>query len=228
MSSAKPLPATRLLAAVPLFKALTPATLAVLAEASVRRPLRRGAWLFRQGDPSTGLYVVVYGEIKLIASTPARGERLTDIARAGQSFGDAVMFLERPMVVGAQAASDALVLFLPREALFSELGRDPRLARRLLAGLSRRVEHLVAALEQQTMASGSQRVAAYLLRLAGADGDSLTLPAKKAEVASQLGLTPEHFSRILRELGDAGLLRVTARRITLLDRAALERLPLRR
>ncbi len=228
MSTAQPVPAARLLAAVPLFKALTPATLAVLAAASVRRPLARGEWLFQQGDPSTGLYVVVYGEVKLIASTLARGQRLTDIVRAGQSFGDAVMFLERPMVVGAQAAIDTLVLDLPREAVFAEIDRDPQLARRMLEALSRRVENLVAALAQQTMASGAERVAAYLLRHAGDDADHVMLPAKKSEVASQLGLTAEHFSRILRELGDAGLLRVAGRQIALLDRAALAQLPLPR
>lgn len=222
MSTAKELPAARLLAAVPLFRALTPSSLALLAEACVRRPLRRGQWLFRQGDPSTGMYVVVYGEVKLIATTPAGGTRLTDIVRDGQSFGEPVMFLERPMVVGAQAGTDALVLYLPRDALFAELERDPRLVRRLLAGLSRRVESLVLAMEQLAVASGAERVAGYLLR--HADGDSVTLAAKKAEVASQLGLTPEHFSRILRELGAAGLLRVTARRIALLDRDALTRL----
>lgn len=222
VSTAQPLPAARLLAAVPLFKALTPRTLALLAEVCERRPLRRGEWLFRQGEPSTGMYVMIHGEIKLIASTPARGPRLTDVVRAGQSFGEPVMFLERSMLVGAQAGTDALVLHLPREALFAELERDPRLARRLLAGLSQRVESLVLAMEQLAMASGTERVAGYLLR--HADGDSVTLAAKKAEVASQLGLTPEHFSRILRELVAAGLLRVTARRIALLDSDALMRL----
>jgi len=34
----------------------------------------------------------------------------------------------------------------------------------------------------------------------------VTLPAAKAEIASRLNLTPEHFSRILHELLEAGLL----------------------
>ena len=40
--------------------------------ATTRRTLKRGETLFRKGDPVTGMYVVVYGEIKLIATTPAR------------------------------------------------------------------------------------------------------------------------------------------------------------
>ena len=96
----------------------------------------------------------------------------------------------------------------------------------MLAGLSRRVASLVQALEQQTMANASERVAGYLLRHAGANGESVTLTAKKAEIATQLGLTAEHFSRVLRELSAAGLLRTRGRQIALLDRAALARLAL--
>jgi len=49
----------------------------------------------------------------------------------------------------------------------------------------------------------------------------VTLPAAKAEIASQLNLTPEHFSRILHELAQAGLLQVQGRHITVPDPARL-------
>jgi CRP-like cAMP-binding protein len=55
----------------------------------------RARRLFRKGDPATGMNVVVYGEIKLIATTPARGPRLSGIVGPGQSFGEPVMLLER-------------------------------------------------------------------------------------------------------------------------------------
>lgn len=44
-----------------------------------------------------------------------------------------------------------------------------------------------------------------------------TLPATKAAIAAHLHLTPEHFSRLLHELADDGLLRIEGRRITLLQ-----------
>ena len=39
----------------------------------------------------------------------------------------------------------------------------------------------------------------------------MTLPTSKAIVASRLNLTPEHFSRILHDLTEAGLIRVDGR-----------------
>lgn len=212
------------LAGVPLFKALDATTLARLAAATTRRALKRGELLFRKGDPATGMYVVVYGEVKLIATTPARGPRLAGIVGPGQGFGEPVMFLERPAVVDAQAASDALLLHLPKEVVFAEIERNPKFARRMIAGLSQRIERLVRELDRQALGSGSERFIDYLLRQGRGQAGSfvVTLPAAKAEIASQLNLTPEHFSRVLHELAQAGLLQVQGRRITVPDAARLQ------
>ncbi|HSB25932.1 MAG TPA: Crp/Fnr family transcriptional regulator [Burkholderiaceae bacterium] len=212
------------LAGVPLFKALDAATLARLAAATTRRALARGEMLFRKGDPASGMYVVVYGEIKLIATTPARGPRLAGIVGPGKSFGEPVMFLERPALVDAQAASDALLLHLPKAAVFEEIERNPKFARRVIAGLAQRVERLVRELERQSVGSGVERLAAYLLsrRRGAKDPIELTLPAPKADIASLLNMTPEHFSRVLHELAAAGVLGVKGRRITVPNPMRLE------
>jgi len=212
------------LGGAPLFKALDVATLTTLAMATTRRTLKRGETLFRKGDPVTGMYFVVYGEIKLIAITPARGSRLSGIVGPGQSLGEAIMFLERPAPVEAQAASDALLLHLPKEAVFEMIERNPKFARRMIAGLSQRVERLVRELDLQALGSGKERFVVYLLRHCRDRTRPfvVTLPAPKAEIASQLNLTPEHFSRILHELQQVGSLHVDGRKITV---ARPDRLP---
>jgi CRP-like cAMP-binding protein len=220
----KDIPATALLAQVPLFKDLDGAALARLASQSVRHRLKRGDVLFGKGEAATGMYVVVYGDIKLIATTPARGSRLTGTVGPGQSFGEPVMFLERPTLVAAQAGSDTLVLQVPKASVFAELDRNPKFARQMIAGLSRRIEALVRELDRQALGSGTARFADYLVRQAhGAPSLVWNLPAAKGEVASQLNLSPEHFSRILHELAVAGLLVVQGRRITVPDIHRLQR-----
>jgi CRP-like cAMP-binding protein len=116
------------------------------------------------------------------------------------------------------------VLLVPKEAVFAEIERSPKFARRIIAGLSKRVESLVRVLDRQALGSGTERFVAYLLRQ-GRDRTSLAmrLPAAKAEIASQLNLTPEHFSRILHDLATAGLLQVQGRRITVPDLNRLQR-----
>lgn len=206
------------LSAVPLFKALDQAGLARLAAVTTRRSLKRGERVFSKGDLPTGMYVVVYGEVRLLARRAGR-ERLTGVVGAGRAFGEPVMFLERPAVVDAEAATDALVLHVPKEAVFEEIERNPVFARRMIAGLAQRIEAMVHEAERQAMGSGRDRLIDYLLRNAGADaGPALVhLPAAKAAVASHLHLTPEHFSRILHELAEAGLIVVEGRTIHIPD-----------
>ena len=70
---------------------------------------------------------LVLGLVILLAGwLVAKGVRLAGVVDAGQGFGDAVMFLERPALVDAEAATDALLLLLPKEAVFTEIERNPR------------------------------------------------------------------------------------------------------
>jgi CRP-like cAMP-binding protein len=219
----RPIAAIAFLAELPLFESLGSATLERLAAATTRRTLKRGETLFRKGDTPTGMYVVVYGEIRLISRTPARGARLTGVIGPGDSFGEPVMFLDRPALVEARAARDALVLHVPKEVVFEEIERNPQFARRMIAGLSQRVESLVRELERQSIGSGRERFVDYLLRRCRDRPNPvhIVLPASKAAIASQLNLTPEHFSRVLHELAHAGLLQIDGRKITIPDSGRL-------
>lgn len=210
------IPAETLLARLPLFQALDKATLARLAAATTRHAFKRGDPVFRRGERLGGLYVIVYGQVRLVGHKPKGGTRLTGVAGPGHSLGEPMMFLERPAVVSAEAASDALLLQVPKQAVFDELERNPRFARLMLVGLSRRVESLVQELELQALGNGTERFVTWLLRHCDdpAAPFALTLPATKGAIASHLNLTPEHFSRILQELQQAGLLQVSGRKIT--------------
>ena len=133
------------------------------------------------------------------------------------------MFLNKPYLVNAQALADSLLLTVHRQAVMEELEHDNRFALRMLAGLSRRLHGLVHDVQAYALQSGVQRVVGYLLRDQdfedGAAGEERTvsLPVSKATVASRLSLTPEYFSRVLRELETAGLIEVDKRDIRILD-----------
>lgn len=211
------------LAHLPLFQGLSAAELARLAAGTTRRRLRAGDALFRQGEPSTGLYAIVHGRIALTARSGRGRERVTEIIGAGRSFGEAVMFLDKPYIVGAKALGDALVLHLAKETIFAELERSTGFARRIIAGLSAKLHATVRELDLYALGSGGQRFAAWLLRaLPAAEGAAaFTLPAAKRAVASRLNLSAEHLSRILRHLSAAGLVEVHGRRLDIPDVARL-------
>jgi len=212
---------------IPLFRELAPDELDRIAARTRQQRAARGEILFQRGDTAAGMHVIVVGQIKLAFDSPSGNEKVVDILGPGQSFGEAVMFLDACHVVSAHALADSLLLFISREAIFEELERDPKFARRIIGGLSRRLHYLMSDLEAVSMRSGTERVIGYLLSqraLTDKDGKksgegplSITLPATKGMIASLLNLTQEHFSRILHELISRGMITVKGREVVIRD-----------
>ncbi|MCX7892790.1 MAG: Crp/Fnr family transcriptional regulator [Burkholderiales bacterium] len=210
------------LANLPLFKELSAEELDRVAAATRQVHAERGQVLFHRGDPASGFYVVVFGQVKLAFVGSSGAEKVVDIVAPGGSFGEAVMFMEQPHVVTAQALADTLLLHVAKDAVFAEVERDPRFARRMIGGMARRMRQLVADLESYSMRSGTERVIGFLLSSCGeaapgATTLTVTLPAAKGVIASRLNLTQEHFSRILHDLSAAGLIEVHGREVRILD-----------
>ncbi len=151
---------------------------------------------------------------------------MVEIIGPGHSFGEALMFTDRPYMVFAQALADTMLLHISRTAIDAEIVRDPKLAMRMIAGLSRRLHGLVQDVEAYSLRSGMQRVVGYLLRDLektdeGHDPVQVVLDANKGVIASRLNLSPEHFSRTLAELMHEDLIQVDGAQITILDPARL-------
>jgi len=207
---------------VPLFRELTDAELDRIAAGTAQVRAPAGTILFRRGEPCSGFHVIVYGQVKLAFGAADGAEKVVEILGPGSSFGEAVMFLEKPYVVFAETLADSLLLAIGKAGVFAELERNPRFARKMLGGLALRLHGLVHDLEAYTLRSGTQRVIGYLLRDYSEEGDPRTpvevaLATSKGVLASRLNITREHFSRILHDLSGAGLIEVHGRIIRILD-----------
>jgi len=189
-----------------------------IAEKTSEVRVERGDIIFRRGDPCVGFHIVIYGQVKLAFVSPQGDEKVVEIIGPGQSFGEALMFMEKAYIVSAQALADTLLLHVAKSVVFESIEHDPGFARKMLAGMSRRLHGLIGDIEANSLRSGTQRVIGYLLKdEPDGDGEGLTLEVGKAVVASRLSLTPEHFSRILHDLIDKQLIQVNGRKITILD-----------
>jgi CRP-like cAMP-binding protein len=147
-------------------------------------------------------------------------EKVVEIVRPGQSFGEALMFLDKSYIVFAQALADTMLLHVAKHAVLEELGPDG-FARRMIAGLARRLHGLVRDVEAYTLRSGQERVIGYLLAElpegAASGAGEVRLTPGKSVLASRLNMTPEHFSRILHDLAASGLIEVNGRAIRVPD-----------
>jgi len=218
MQANHPINIEALLTHIPLFNGLAAEEISRIAHGTREIHASKGDILFHKGDPCNGFHLLVYGQVKLAFTSQQGNEKVVEILTQGQSFGEAIMFMEKPYIVFAQALTDSLLLHVSKHTVFDELARDHNLCRKMLAGMAMRLHQLMNDVESYSLHSGKQRIIGYLLReLPEADQNgtavAVTLPTNKGVIASRLNLTQEHFSRILHELTELGLIVVEGRKI---------------
>jgi len=215
------------LASTALFSAMTPSELMRIASICEIRTLAKDETVFRAGDACASLHMVVSGQVKLFVGSPQGHEKVIEIFSAGQSFAEAIMFLDKPYIFNAQALNTAVLLQVSKQGVFAEIARDPKFAMHMLGGVSRRLQALIQDVEGYALKSGKQRLITFLLRELDPSIDPLprsvvvTLPASKTTIASRLSPTPEYFSRVLHDLEDQRLIKIDKRAIHIPDLQAL-------
>ena len=80
--------------------------------------LREGEYLFQQGDKAAEFFLLLEGELKLAAGSPSGQEKILHIVNPGQTFGEALMFLQAPVYpVNAMALTSSQVVAFPNKAI---------------------------------------------------------------------------------------------------------------
>ncbi len=207
---------------MPMFRQVARPHLAELARHARVQHVRRGATICRRGESLNCFFGVAYGLVKLALRADGGEEKVLRLVGPGETFGEALVFRERPNPLEAVALADTMLVVFPSQAVIALLEHDMAFARGLLSSLSERMHDLVAEVEASTLLSARQRVASYLESLAADNVNGRArLPATKTVIAARLGVTKETFSRLLRELANQGLIEVEKRDIVLLDRTGL-------
>lgn len=209
-----------------LFSDLGESEISLIAKGVREVRCERGGTIFLRGDPCAGFHIVIFGQVKLLLTSDKGVEKIVEVVHQGESFGEAMLFLDAPYAISAQAMTNSLLLHIPKTAVLNEMARHHGLMRKMFANLARKTYRLMQDIEGYSLLNGKQRFIAYLLQYLEEEGRggavvSLELPVKKCVIASRLNLTQEHFSRILRELSELDLIRVAGNRFHIPDRERL-------
>lgn len=188
--------------------------------------LAKNDMLGRKGEPLQNLYVVMSGLVRLYIPLPNNMERVVCLVDEGSSFGEACLILREPCPYNAVAGKDSHLLAIDALVFRRELGQHGELARQVLERVSRHFMDTLRDTEICAQRSSVQRVASYLMLHQPAPEQTafqVSLAARKQDVAAQLGLSQETFSRVLGFLDKQGLIRVMGHRIRIEDGDRLAR-----
>jgi len=208
-----------------LFAGLSPQQMQRLLTASHVDDYESGQVLFDRGQPAQYFFIVLDGQVNLVLYSKAGEEKIVDILGPGNSFAEAVMFMEAPgYPVSAVSAARSQVARFPSREYLAILRESPETCLRMLGHLSQRLHMRIREIEYLTLESATHRLVRLIEgRLpAGTDGAvEITLQESRQELASRLSMKPETLSRILRQLSDTGAIEVHGRLLRVPDRRKL-------
>ncbi len=211
-----------------LFAGLPAADLEKIAAITVVRPLADGEYLFHEGEPAHGFYIVQRGAINVHRVNAAGKEQVIHIFRPGESFAEAALATERGYPADARAIGSSQVLTVQKDGILALIKRQPALALRMLASMSGHLRALVGQIEDLTLKDVETRLANWLLKRCPTPHQPAPVKIKlgitKRTLAAELGTVSETFSRTLAKFRDQSLIKVEGQAITILSPPRLAQL----
>ena len=128
---------------VPFFRDVDPAKLRLLAFVGEKLTYAQGEYVFRQGGPADGVYVILDGEVEISHDT-VDGEHVQLIRfGTGMSFGEMSVLSGKTRSVSAVAASKLCVLRINKNDFVDLVRQVPQLAFAIIKEMSQRLELMI-------------------------------------------------------------------------------------
>jgi CRP-like cAMP-binding protein len=204
-----------------LFTGLPVADLEQIAAVTVLKSLDKGEYLFHEGDPALGFYVVQRGAVNVHRVNAAGKEQIIHVFRTGDSFAEIALASATGYPADARVLEPTQVLLVQKDGFLALLKRQPELALRMLGSMSSHLRVLVGQLEDLTLKDVETRLANWLVkRCPNREADKpvqIELKMTKRVLAAELGTVSETFSRTLAKFREQKLVAVKGRTVTVLS-----------
>jgi len=188
---------------------------------------REGEYLFYEGDPSQGLFILREGRIKIIKHSVRGKDVILRLLNPEEMFGEVAAFDGGPCPASAQALEDTVALHLPQSHFLALLERYPSIALQIIEDLGRKLRDAHDLIRALTTDTVEKRIATVLLKLAEKLGKPeergirLKIHLSRQDLADMAGTTIETAIRVLTKFTRDRLLTKEGKFIVILDRAAL-------
>jgi CRP-like cAMP-binding protein len=193
-----------------------------------RRTFARGEVVFHHDDPADTVHLIVSGRFAVRVRTPVGDTAILTVLGPGELFGEIALLgpeQRRTATVEALEAAETRSIFRDD---FQRLRADhPGVSEVMIAILIGEVKRLSRHLLEALYVSSDKRVLRRLVELAGlygaADAPEVTIPLRQDDLAGLAGTSRATVNRVLRQEESRGSVALARGKVTITDRAALER-----
>ncbi|MDN5564008.1 MULTISPECIES: Crp/Fnr family transcriptional regulator [Luteococcus] len=233
-----------LLARLPLFQNLAPASRQALDEQIHPLALHRGEVLFHSGDVALGLYVLVSGKVKLTKPSrqpqpslttnrkgrptiPMPRESLLALIGPGEMFGELSVLDGGQRSTTATAMLDCRLYHVPREPMLDLIEKHHDVSQAMLRQMAHRVRVSNETISGLVLSDVPGRMAFLLLTMAERFGITTERGVEvhhdltQAELAQMVGASRETVNKVLTDFAARKWITMSGKSVVIRDAARL-------
>ncbi|MBU2650671.1 MAG: Crp/Fnr family transcriptional regulator [Bacteroidetes bacterium] len=173
-------------------------------------------------DPCDFLYVVLEGSVRGdMIDFSGKTIKIEDMT-APSPVASAFLFGQhRKLPVNIVANQKVTILMIPRASVIQMFQISPVFLENFLNMISTRAQFLSMKIKFLSFKTIREKIAQYLLNLAGKDKEMVTIPHSQQSLADLFGVTRPSLARTMGELDREGIIELQRREIRILDRKGL-------
>ena len=213
-----------------LFDGISPSEMQEMEKITRMEEVKKRQPLYLPGDPSSNVYLLKKGRVK-IANTAPNGKEVTfDILEPGEVFGELDVLEDAPRSTSAETLDDAVICVIPRKDFDQYLAMHPTVMFKLTKLIGLRLKKIQSRVEDLVFREVPARLAHLLSELGKTEGvvekQGIRLKVKLThqEMANLIGCSRETVSTTMGQFRDDGLIQIDGRTITILKPDGLSRL----
>lgn len=211
-----------------LFAGLPQEELQQIAAFTVIRSLKKGDYLFHEGDDSHGFFVVQMGAVSVHRVNAVGKEQVIHIFRDGESFAEGSLATGKGYPADARALEPTQLLMVQKNDFLNLLRHRPDLSLRMLASMAMHLRDLVGQIEDLTLRDVETRLGSWLIKRCpdpeSGQPFSFDLISAKQVLAAELGTISATLSRTFARFREQDLIEVDGKSITVTSPAKLRAL----
>jgi CRP/FNR family transcriptional regulator len=181
----------------------------------------KGHHILSEGDSTDSLYFIVSGLVKVYKSSARGKEQVLHIAPPGDSLNDVSLYDGGPNAAGMVALTPVVLYTIKKNDINRVLQENPRLMMNVIRALAERIRRDSNLLEDLSSSQVLVRLAKLFLGRYGGEELTAGLNLTQNDIASLVGSSREMVNRSLKIIEEMGGIRLSRRRIFILDKNVL-------
>ena len=209
-------------------KALGKDELLQMANCKTSYVIKKGEPIFEEGESVNGIFCIKEGVCKLSKLSANGKDQIVKLVKPGELLGQRSLISDEPANLSAVALEDMEVCFIPKTEIMGFFNQNNQFSMNVMkticGDLKEADDHMVSMAQK----SVKERLAETLLYLEDTFGKnqdgSLHIQLSREELAGMIGTATESCIRLLSELNKTGVIDLTGKKITIVDRNKLKRM----